>query len=131
MRVVRDQIAAADLQRVHADLGGSEFHEPFGDGSRDRMTNGAVLTHHIFVLEYDAGTGAVIRSGVGAAGEVDDLVRFDATRARIDRVGADAGEVVDFPGGYRAVFLDADLRLHAMIAGVNVGDKALDAVGDE
>ena len=95
------------------------------------MADGAVLAHDVLVLEHDAGAGAVVRAGIGPAGEVDDLVGLDAGRARIDRVGADAGEVVDLPGGDGAVALDADLRLDAMVAGVDVGDEALDAVGDE
>src|SRR6266545_879435 len=75
--------------------------------------------------------GAVVRAGVGPAGEVDDLVRLDARGARIDRVGADAGEVVDLPRRDGAVVLDADLRLHAVVARVDVGDKTLDPVGHE
>ncbi len=51
--------------------------------------------------------------------------------ARIDRIGADAGEVVDLPGGDGAVVLHADLGLDAVVAGVDVGDEALDPVGDE
>ena len=51
--------------------------------------------------------------------------------ARIDRVGADAGQVVDLEGGDGAVVLDADLGLDAVVARVDVGDEALDPVGDE
>ena len=40
-------------------------------------------------------------------------------------------EIVDLEGGDGAVVFDADLRLDAMIAGVNVGDETLEPVGDE
>ena len=129
--VVGNEIAPPDLQRVHADLRRREIDQPLGDRGRDRMADGAVLAHHVLVLEHDARPRAIVRAGVGPAGEVDDLVRLDAGRARIDRIGADAGEIVDLPGGDGAVVPDADLRLHAVIAGMDVGDEALEPVGDE
>ena len=95
------------------------------------MADGAVLAHHILVLEHHARLGAVIGEVVGPAGEVDHLIGLDPGGARVDRVGSDAGEVVDLEGGDGAVFRHADLRLDAMVAGVNVGDETLDAVGDE
>src|SRR5262249_61729849 len=106
-----------DLQRVHADPGRGELDQPFSDRSRDRMADGAILAHDIFVLEHDAGAGAVVRTRVGAAGQVDDLVRLDARGARIDRVGADAGEIVDLRGGDGAVALDVQLRRGPGVAG--------------
>ena len=129
--VVGDQVAPADLQRVHADLGRGEFDQAFGHRHRDRMTDRAVLAHHVLVLEHHARLRAIVRTGVGPAGEIDDLVGLDAAGARIDRIGADAGEVVDLERGDDAVLVDADLGLDAVVAGVDVGDEALDAVGDE
>ena len=131
MRVVGDEIAPPDLQRVHADLLRGQFDQTFCHRSRNRMADRAVLAHHVLVLEHHARAGAIVRAGVGPAGEVDHLVRLDTGGARIDRVGADAGEVVDLPGGNGAVLLHADPRLDAVIAGVDVGDEALDPVGDE
>ncbi len=95
------------------------------------MTDGAVLAHDILILEDDAGAGAVIRTGVRAANQIDDLVRLDAARSRIDRIRSDAGQIVDLESGDRAVLLDADFRLDAMIARMNVGDEAFETVGDE
>ena len=129
--LVGNEIAAPDLQRVHADLRGRELDQPFRDRRRNGMPDRAVLTHDILVLKHHAGAGAIVRAGVRAAGEIDDLVRLDARRARIDRIRPDAGKVVDLPGGDGAVVLHADLRLDPVVAGVNVGDEALDAVGDE
>ena len=129
--VVGEQIAPAQFERVHADLGGGEFDQAFGHRGGDRMADRAVLAHHVFILEHHARLRAVVRAGVGPADQVDDLVGLDAGGARIDRVGADAGQVVDLEGGDGAVVFDADLGLDAMVAGVDVGDEALDAVGDE
>ena len=95
------------------------------------MADGAVLAHDVLVLKDHAGAGAVIGAGVGAADEVDDLVRLDAARSRIDRIRPDAGQIVDREGGDGAVILHADLRLDAMVARMDVGDKTLEAVGDE
>src|SRR5215510_2543733 len=131
VRVVGNEVAAPDLERVHADLGGGKLDQPFGYCGRDGMADGAVLAHHVLVLEHHPRAGAVVRAGIGSAGEIDDLVRLDAGRARIDGVGADAGEIVDLPGSDGAVVLDADLRLNPMVAGMNVGDEAFDTVGDE
>src|SRR6185436_10844129 len=101
----------ADLQRVHADLGGGELDQSFCHRGGNRVADRAVLAHHVFVLEHHAGAGAVVAAGVRPACEVDHLVGFDAGGARIDRVRTDAGEVVDLPGRDGAVVLDADLGL--------------------
>ena len=129
--VVGKQIAPPQLDGIHADFRRRQLDEPFGHRDRDRMADGAVLAHHILILEHDAGAGAVIRAGVRPAGEIDDLVGLDAAGARIDRIGSDAGQIVDLEGGDRAVALDADLGFDAMIARMNVGDEAFEAVGDE
>ena len=129
--VVGDEIAPPDLDRVDADLRRGEIDQTLGDRGRDRVADGAVLAHDVLVLENDAGAGAIVRAGVGPAGEIDDLVRLDAAGARIDRIGADAGQVVDRESGDGAVALDADPRLDPMVARVDVGDEALQPVGDE
>ena len=129
--VVGEKILSPQLGRVHADLRRRKLDQPFGHRGRDRMADGAVLAHDVLVLKHDAGAGAVVRAGVRTAHQVDDLVRFDAAGARIDRIGPDAGQIVDGERGDGAVALHADLRLDAMIAGVDVGDEALEAVGDE
>ncbi len=95
------------------------------------MADGAVLAHDILIGEDDARLRAIVRAGVGAADEAHHLVRLDAARARVDGVGADAGEVVDLEGGDGAVVLDADLRLDAVVARMDVGDEAFQPVGDE
>ena len=76
--VVGKQIAPPDLQRVHADLGGGEFDQSFGHRHRDRVADGAVLAHHVFILEHHARLRAIISAGVGTADQIDDLVGLDA-----------------------------------------------------
>ncbi len=129
--VVRNEIAPPDLDRVHADARRRHLDQILGDRGRDRMADRAVLAHDIFVLEDHAGAGAVVRAFVRAAHQIDDLVGLDARRARIDRVGADAGEVVDLERRDGAVALDADLGVDAVVARVDVGDEAFQPVGDE
>ena len=129
--VIGDQIAAADFDRIHPDLHRRQIDQPFRHRARDRMTDRAVLAHHVLVLEHDAGAGAIILGDVGPADEIDDLVGLDRAGARIHRIGTDAGEIVDLERRDGAVALDADLALAAMIAGVNIGVEAFDPVGDE
>ena len=89
--VVGDEIAAAQLERVHADLGGGEVDQAFGYRNRDRMADCAVLAHDVLVLEHDARLRAVVGAVVRTADQIDDLVGLDAAGARIDRVGANSG----------------------------------------
>src|SRR6185437_16577349 len=100
-----NQIAAAHFERVHADSGGGEFDKSFGYGHCDRVPDCAVLTHHILILEHHARLRPIVLASVGSADQPDDLIGLDAAGARIDRVGADAGQVVDLEGGDRAVVL--------------------------
>ena len=60
MRVVGNEIAPADFQRVHADLRGRHLDQAFGHRGRDRMADRAVLAHHVLVLEHHAGAGAIV-----------------------------------------------------------------------
>ena len=129
--VVGIQIAPPQLCRIHADLRRRKLHQTLGDRSRDRVADRAVLAHHVLVLKHHAGAGAVVRARIGAADQAYDLIGLDAAGARIDRVGADAGQVVDLERGDGAVIFHADLRLDAVIAGVNVGRKTFEAVGDK
>ncbi len=94
------------------------------------MADGAVLAHHVAIGEGDAGAGAIVWRLIGTADEIDDLIGFDRAGARIHRIGADRRQIVDLEGEDVALPVDGDAALAAMVAGVNVGEKALDAVGD-
>ena len=95
------------------------------------MADGAVLAHDVLVLKDDTGAGAIVGAGVGAADQVDDLVGLDAAGARINRIRPDAGEIVDLERRDAAVLVHADPRLHAVVARMDVGDEAFEAIGDE
>src|SRR5262249_41801466 len=97
----------------------------------NRMTDSTILTHHVLVLEHDAGPRAIVPGDIGAADQVDHLVCLDRTRARIHRVRTYAREIIDLEGRDGAVTLDANFSLAAVIARVNVGVKAFDSVGHE
>src|SRR6516225_10632608 len=103
MRVVRNEVAPPYFQRIHADPGGGELDQSLSHRSRNGVADGTVLAHDILVLEHHARAGAIVWAGIRTAGEIDDLIGFDAGGARIDRIGADAGEVIDLPGGDGAV----------------------------
>src|ERR1700730_7791627 len=72
-----------------------------------------------------------VRAGVRPAHEIHDLVCFDAAGARVDRIGPDAGEVVDFPGRDGAVALYANAGVHPMVARMNVGDEVFQPISNE
>ena len=129
--VIGNQIAAADFDRIHADFCSREIDQPFRHRAGDGMADGAILAHHILVLEHDAGPRAIVLRHIGTADQIDDLVGLDGAGARIHRIGTDAGEIVDLERRDGAVALDADPALAAMIAGVNIGVEAFDPVGDE
>src|SRR5438093_4957224 len=95
------------------------------------MANGAVLAHHVLVLEHDAGPGTIVPGHIGTTDEIDDLISLDRTGARIHRIRPDPCKIVDLECRNSAITLDADLSLATMIAGMNVGVEALDPVGDE
>src|SRR3954453_14690286 len=95
------------------------------------MANGAVLAHHVLVLEHDAGPGTIVPGHIGTTDEIDDLIGLDRTGAWIHRIGPDPRKIVDLECRNGAIALDADLSLAAMVAGMNVGVEALDPVGDE
>ena len=131
IRIVAHEVAAADFHRVHADLHRREIDKPLRHRDRNRMANGAVLTHHIFILHHDRALAAIVLAGVRRGREVDDLIGLDAAGARINRIGSDAGEIVDFPRGNRAVLFHADLCFDAMVARMNVSDETFQPVGNE
>ena len=95
------------------------------------MADRAVLAHHVLVLEHDPGAGAVALVPIGRAGEVDHLIGLDPAGAGIDRIGTDAGQVVDLERGDLAIGGERDPPRDPVIAGVDVGDEGFQAVGDE
>ncbi len=128
---VGHQIAAAELHRVEAGSFCGEVHQALGDGRGDGVADGAVLAGRRLVLQHHRGLGAVVGEVVGAADQVHHLVAFHRAGARIDRIGADAGQVVDVDGGDAALGVYAHAALDAVVAGVDVGGEALQPVGDE
>ena len=129
--VVGDEVAAANLDRVHVQGAGSRVDKTFADGASDGMADRAVLAHGVLVGENDPGVGPVVLDRVGGAGQVDDLVGLDPAGARIDRIGADPGQIVDVDGGELALFGHRHARLDPMVAGMDVGHERFHAVGNE
>ena len=128
---VRHQVAAAEVDRIEAERLGGEVDEAFGDGGGDGVADGAVLAGGRLVLRHHRGPGAVIGKVVGPADQIDDLVALHRTRPGIDRVGADTGQIVDVDRGDAPLRVDRHAPGDAVVAGVDVGRKTLQPVGDE
>jgi len=129
--IVSDQVAAADFNRIHANLRGGQIDQTFGHRTGDRMSDRPVLAHDILVLEDDPGPCPIVLGDIWSADQIDHLVCLDGAGSRIHRIGPDPRQIVDLESGNRAVQPDADSPLTAMITSVNVGVEALNPVGDE
>ncbi len=95
------------------------------------MAHRAVLAGRRLVLQHHGRGAAIVREAVGTAAEIDDLVALDRAGARIDRIGADAREVVDVEGEEASLGIDREAALDAVVAGMDVAAEGLEAVGDE
>ncbi len=131
IRVVRDQVAAAEFGRIHAELLGREVHDPLGQRHGNRMADGAVLAGHVLVGEHDIESGAVIPVLVGAAREVHDLVTLDPAGARVHRIRADRGQVVQVEGEDLALLRGGKADRDLVLARMDVRQKRFQPVGDE
>ncbi len=129
--IVADEITSPNLKRVHPDPLGGEVNQSFRDRACNRMPHAAILAGDVLVLENDAGSRPVIFRGVRSTDQIDDLIGFDGAGARIHRIGADAGDVVDLECVDRAVLADTDTRLADVIARVNVRIEAFDPIRDK
>src|SRR6476620_2964614 len=112
--VIGNQIAAPDFDRIHAYPHRRQVNKALRYGAGDRMTDRAVLAHHVLVLEHHARAGTIILGDIRAADQINDLIGLDRAGPRIHRVRPDASEVVDLERRDGAVVLDADLSLAAM-----------------
>ena len=131
VRIVRPEVSATELDGVHAEPAGRRIDQSLGGRALDRVPDRAVLAHHVLVLEDDRRHRPIVVERIGAAHQVDDLVRFDTARARIHGIGADTAQGVDLEGKDGTVVPDRDLAGHPLVTRVNVGNEALHAVRDE
>ncbi len=128
---VAHQVASPKLHGVEARRLGGEVGEALRHGRGDGVADGAVLAGRRLVLQHHRGLGAEVGEVIGTADKVDDLVALDGTRARIDGIGADAGQVVDVDGGDAAIRVDGHAPLDAVVARMDIAGEALEPVGDE
>ena len=128
--IVGDQIAAANLDRIEPGSSCRHIHQPLGHRERNRMTDGAILAHLHLVLKHHLQIGAIILEAIGSADQPEHLIALDHAGARIGRERPDGRDVIDIHGNDGAFTVERHARAHAMIAGMNVGDKRFDAVGD-
>ena len=95
------------------------------------MPHSAILARQVFVGEHHVKFGAILLMFVWPAGEIDDLIAFDAAGARIDGVGADAGEIIQIKRKNFSRLGAGHAQFYFVFARVNVGEKGFQAVGDE
>ena len=95
------------------------------------MADRAVLAGDVLVREHHIRAALVLLVLVGAAGEVDHLVAFDAAGARVDRVRADRGQVVQLERENFPCLCASQANACAMLARVDVREKRLEPVGEE
>ena len=129
--VVRHQVLQAERDRVHAERFGGEIDEPFCDGRRDGVADGAVLAGRRLVLQHDRRLGAVVRKIIRPAEQVDDLIAFDGAGARINGIRADARQIIGIDREDLAIGIDRHACCDAVIARVDIAGEALQPVGDE
>ena len=129
--VVRDQVLPPELGGIHAELLRRQVDDALGERHRDRMADRAVLAGDVLVGEDDVHLRAVLLVPVGPAGEVHHLVALDAARARVDRVRADRGEIVQLKGQNFSRPGNGNPDFRSMLPRVNVGHERLEPVGDE
>ena len=129
--VIRNQVAAPEFRRVDAELLRGEIDDALGDCHSDRMADAAILAGDVLVGEHHVHLRAVLLVLIRAAGEVDHLVAFDAAGARIDRIGADGGEVPQVEREDLALFGARHAHARLVFARMDVGEEGLEPVGDE
>ena len=128
---VLHQVAPPELHRIETGRLRGQVNQPFRDRAGDGMAHGAVLAGRRLVLEHHRRLGAVVGKIVRAAHQVHHLIAFHRAGARVDRVGADARQVIDIDRGDAALGIDRHAPLDAMIAGMDVGCEAFQPVGNE
>ena len=129
--VVREHVAAADLDGIEPQRPRREVDQVLADRVADRVADGAILRGRRLVLENDGGARPVVLVAVRPARDVEDLGALEHAGARILRIGARARQHVDVERQYLARLADGHARLDRGLARVDVGDERLDAVGDE
>ena len=122
-------VAPAHLHGVDPRLGRRPVEQLLGDGAGDRLADAAVHARRRLVLEHRAQPPPIGAVGVGRGGHRDDHHPFRDRRAPPRGIGADRNGGVhahpdDPPGG-----VDADLGLHRLVAGLDVGEEGLHPVG--
>jgi hypothetical protein len=123
IRVVGDQVAPAELRRVHAQRASGLVDDALGQRHRNGMADRTVLAGDILVGENDIELRTVVRVPIRASGQVDHLIALDATGARIHRVRPDAGEVIEVEADDVAGLRAGQSHRGGVLARVDVGEE--------
>jgi hypothetical protein len=129
--IVGDQVSAAEFGGIDAEPIGGEIDDALRQCHRNGMADGPVLASHVLVREHGVHAGAILLVLVRPAGQVHDLVAFDAARARIDGVRTDRSEIVQVEGEDFAVLGAGEPQCRLVLARMDVGHERFQPVGDE
>ena len=77
--IIGDQIAAANLDRIHPDLHRGQIDQTFRHRAGNRMPDRTVLAGDVLVLKDHAGPSVIVLGGVRPTDKVDHLVGLDRT----------------------------------------------------
>ena len=124
------EVAAAKFGRIHFGGARANVDQRLDRAARERLADAAVGPGGGLVLPGDAQPAAIRADVVRRSGEEQHLQPFEDARARIGRVRAGLGEIVERQRG------DARLRIHghryrdAVRARVDVRDEGFQPVAD-
>src|SRR5215211_4954275 len=101
--VVRHDITGSELEGIHTDCARAAVDQTLRDKTSDRVTDGAILTELVFILECKTTFAAVRRQVIGCSDEIEDLLDFVRTAARVHRISANSAQVIEVDTQHLAI----------------------------
>jgi hypothetical protein len=117
-----DQIAPPDFIRAEIERSGGLVHQPFHGKGDDRTRNAAIGRHGAGVGGDAAGAAGIGAHVIGPRHFRHGHQRFDATRRRKARIGADIGDDVGSERDELAIGIERAVEADMLIAAVERGD---------
>ncbi len=130
MRKRRDQVAAANLQRVQAEPVRRAIHQPFHRRGDDRARDAAIGRHRAGVGGDRPRPAPIGAERVRPRQFADRHQRLDPAGNRIDRVGADIAEAVGFQCQELAGGIERAAQSQPLVARMRRGGQVFGPVLD-
>ena len=125
-----DHVAAADLDRIEAQLARRHVHHALHHEGRDRPPDAAIGAAGRLRGRHRPGPRPVIADPVGAGQEAHHLDRLDAGGPGIDRVGARVAQRIGLQRDDPPVRVDAEPGLQDLVEGLGGGGQILAPVAE-